>query len=391
MAVIPAELMKEYVRKGISELGYQPRFNELSQQMQNGEEQWKDADYSKLHIELRNIAPASYIDDMVRVVAEENKFHPALNWIREMRAAGWDGNDWIHQLATYFDNPDGMFETYLRKWMIGVVDKLQHEGVRNPMLVLDGAQESGKSSFVKWLCPRALVKYFREGQIIPTDKDYRLALIRTVVWEVSEVDATTGRAEASALKDFLTKQTVKERDAYAREAIERPAIASFIGTFNNISGFLNDASGSTRFRVCQLTRINWRGYTTDPDDLQELIWRQAVALYDMGETNELDTEQKQEMISINKNYILANNTRFALEEYFDIDPQSESFTSSNYIREILQNHGLHGLDLDAKRIASCLIEFGCKPTVRKVNNKSRRGWVGISKRLIAEIQADEDV
>ena len=383
---LPPEIMKEYVRKGIENLGFKPRYNDLAQQLQNDTEQWRDAWYSKLHIELKDLASAAYIDDMVKVMAEENHFNPAKEWVKQLQQEGWDGTDWIHKLCSYFENPDGMFEIYLRKWMIGAIDKVMTEGTRNPMLVLDGMQESGKSSFVKWLCPKPLQKYYREGQIIPTDKDYRLALVRTFVWEVSEVDATTSRAEASALKDFLTKQVVKERDAYAREAIERPTITSFIGTFNNIAGFLNDASGSTRFRVCRLGKINWRGYTTDPDDLQSLIWLQAAALWSQGETNELSSDEKIRMIEINKNYMLANNTRFALEEYFNITPATDDFTSSNYIREVLQDHGLHGADLDAKRIASCLIEFGCRPTQKKSGGVNRRGWLGISKRLIVDPQ-----
>ena len=243
--------------------------------------------------------------------------------------------------------------------MIGAIDRISTGGTRNPMLVLDGVQKSGKSSFVKWLCPEPLRQYFREGQIRPDDKDHRLALIRTFIWEIGEIDNTTKRADASALKDFITISAVKERGAYDKYTSDRPTICSFIGTFNNVSGFLTDPTGSTRYRVCKLGKINWIGYTTDPDDLATKIWSQAIALWKNGETNNLSPEEEAMMYKINAGYVLENNTRFALEEYFNIDPSRDDFTSSNYIREILQTHGLHGADIDARRVASCLLEMGC--------------------------------
>lgn len=381
---VPNELLKKLVREGIEGLGFVPRLNELTNQIEDGHAQWTDANYSRLHIELRELAPSSYIDDMVAVMADDERYNPVKEWIDHLRETGWDGTDWIHKLTQYFENPDGLFEPYLKKWMIGAVDRAYNGGTRNPMLVLDGPQESGKSSFVRWLCPKILRKYYREGQIIPNDKDYRLALTRTFIWEVGEVDATTKRAEASALKDFLTISSVKDRDAYARVATERPTISSFIGTFNDIGGFLNDASGSSRFRVCKLSRINWMGYTTDPDDLSYLCWLQAIALWARGETNELDKKEKQRMAEVNDNYTMANNTQYAIEEYFNITPGSDDFVSSNYIREILQRRGLSGMELDARRIASCLRALGCDgPKQKKINGVNKKGWFGISKKLDA--------
>jgi predicted P-loop ATPase len=360
--------------------------NVLTQDIETDGRIMQQADYDRLYIELGDMAPDKYIKSMVSVMADDNKYNPLQDWINGIiDANAWDGTDWIHKLAEYFTNPDGMFEIYLKKWMIGAVDRVMKGGERNPMMVLNGGQMIGKSQFVRWLCPEHLKDYYDDGQIYVGDKDYRMKLGYTFIWEVGEVDATTNRQDAAALKDFLTKQSVKDRRAYAEVQTKQSTITSFIGTFNDIYGFLNDASGSTRFRICEVTAINWFGYTTDPDDLRKRIWEQAVALWLRGETNELSAEEKERKAEIDKQYIMVNNTLFALEEYFEINPDTKDFTSSNYIREILSDHGLKGADLDAKRIASCLKTLGCKSGLKKTAGQVKRGWFGISKKLDAEL------
>lgn len=383
---MPAAMMKEELPKQIRAMGYEPRMNVLTQDIETNGRMWKQADYDRLYIELQDMATDKYIKSTVNVMADDNAYNPLQEWIKGIiEADAWDGTDWIHKLAEYFTNPDGMFEIYLKKWMIGAVDRVMKGGERNPMMVLNGGQLIGKSQFVKWLCPEHLKDYYDDGQIYVNDKDYRMKLAYTFIWEVGEVDATTNRQDAAALKDFLTKMNVKDRKAYAETQTKQPTITSFIGTFNDIYGFLNDASGATRFRVCQITGINWIGYTTDPDDLREKIWVQAVALWNRGETNELSAEEKQRKAEIDKQYVMVNNTLFALEEYFCIEPETDNFTSSNYIREVLQDHGLKGVDLDAKRVAACLKTLGCRSGMKKTLGVVRRGWFGISKKLEAEI------
>lgn len=380
---LPAAILEELLPQQIIGLGFCPRYNELTKMIQNGNEPWEDAYDSLLHIKLKDIANPRYIDDTVKSMAWKERFHPVKDWVDAVLP--WNGKDWIHQLCQYFENPDGMFETCLKKWMIGAIDRVYRGGTRNPMLVLDGLQQSGKSKFVRWLCPPELVEhYFREGMIRPEDKDHRLALIWTFIWEIGEIDATTKRADASALKDFITISTVKERGAYEKRASEQKTVTSFIGTFNDVIGFLTDPTGNTRYRVCRLKKINWIGYTTDPDDLQSLIWQQAIALWKAGETNELSPEEQKRMDQINSQYVLENNTRNAIEEYFDIDPENEDwFCSSEQIRVVLQNHGLHGADLDPRRVAACLMEKGCRKSRPMTDKIRKRGWYGVSKKLTA--------
>lgn len=391
----------ERFKEAIHSIGYDFRFNTLHQRIELTPKDKKEGEYSgegapltdniesTIRVKLYDMGykPMQMTSEVIRVMAAENDYNPILSWFSWIaRTYPWTpgvSHDYIHDLAQYFEDEYGMFEVYLKKWLIGAVDKV-YTAKRNPVLVLDGPQNIGKSKFAEWICP--LKQYFREGAIQPNDKDYKLALTETWVWEIAELENTTGRTEASALKAFLSIKSVSERRPYARTAIEQPAITSFIGTINNVTGFLNDASGSSRFRICKIKNIDWEGYSRDIKP--ELIWSQALTLKIAGETCDLSKEEQAKANEINGQYALINNTRAALETYFDFDPDNPSyFETANYIREVLQDSAkLRGNDVEAKRIASALYEMGCTPTSKKRGGKAVRGYLGIAKKLEAEFK-----
>ena len=75
---------------------------------------------------------------------------------------------------------------------------------QNPMLVLDGDQDIGKSTFCKFLAS-PLPELFVEDAIHPDDKEHHRYLATKWIWEVAELGATTRRQDQEAIKSFLTK------------------------------------------------------------------------------------------------------------------------------------------------------------------------------------------
>ncbi len=82
------------------------------------------------------------------------------------------------------------------------------------MLVLAGHQRIGKSTFSRWLCP--LDDRFVRGRISPDNKDHALRLATTFIWEADELGSTTKRADADALKSFLTLNEIYERPPFKK-------------------------------------------------------------------------------------------------------------------------------------------------------------------------------
>ena len=395
MTTVSAGLESRLIESHLETMGHDLRRNILTDRVEDCGIPLDDFKRAAIRNEMRAIGVRNmeHVADVIDEVADRNNYNPVLNYLEHWKEVEWDGTDWIHMISLYVeedveDGEQGVFELYLRKWMVGAAARvLDQKGTRNPMLVLDGPQDIGKSMFVAWLCPKSLYPtYYKDAQIDPDDKDHKIALARTFVWEAAELDKTANAKDASKIKSFITEYRVTERGAWKKDPFDMPTIVSFIGTVNNVSGFLNDASGSSRFRVCRIKSIDFDGYTHARPDLIDLAWMQAVHLVMQGETRNLSAEERKYAEYVNRKYSVINNTKFALEEYFDIDPTQDWFTSAEYIRTILSNHGLSGADTSAKQIANSLVELGCRPGQKKVAGTNKRGYYGLSKKLISDTE-----
>jgi predicted P-loop ATPase len=185
-------------------------------------------------------------EDAYLAFAWHNRYHPIKDYLSSL---AWDGQPHIKNLSEHFSDEYSMFPVWLRKWLIGSCAKVfmtPREPVQVPMLVLDGEQNLGKSQFTKYLC-KPVYEYYYEGAINPDEKDCLIRVASKWIWEVSELGATTRKADQEALKAFLTYETVRVRRPYGKHDIEKTALATFIGTVNNYSGLFSDPTGSRRY------------------------------------------------------------------------------------------------------------------------------------------------
>ena len=212
--------------------------------------------------------------DAIMEAALRCRYHPVREYLDGLR---WDGRSHFDALASCLSMSSPAAAGFLRKFLIGSIAKML-DAHQNFMLVLLGPQGKGKSRLVEWLCP--LSGLFYEGPINPDDKDFQIRLLNNWLWEVAELDATTKRAERSALKHFITTRMVKVRVPFGKYDIEKPAAASMIGTINpDGTGFLNDPTGNRRFVVIHLESIDFR-YSTTIDVHQ--LWAELYAAYRNG-------------------------------------------------------------------------------------------------------------
>jgi hypothetical protein len=127
------------------------------------------------------------------------------------------------------------------------------------------------------------------------------------------------------------------RHPYGHHAIQKPAVCSFIGTVNNIGGFLNDASGSRRYMATTILNINY-AYKTEIDINQ--VWAQAYALYKAGESWILEGEEKTIVDETNKKFEIENPVAEMIQTAFTLTPKDETnFVSTVRLIEILHDKG----------------------------------------------------
>ena len=326
----------DYIRD-LTGLGYTFRYNEASDRVEVNGEAITDVIQSEIRSRMRDLRHKhmTAMEDAYLAHAWANRYHPVKDYLRGLV---WDGGSHIAAVAGHFTDRHGVFGAYLRRWLIGAVAKVFDVEARNVMLVLDSRQRLGKSLFVRWLCPPALRAYFHEGPLNVDDKDTWARLTSTFIWELSELDATTKRADRAALKDFITRHEVTIRRPYARFDTTRPALASLIGTINEEgAGFLNDPTGSTRFAVVSLTAIDWQGYSRIAIDQ---VWAEAFTAYQAGEPWEFTDTEFAAQEAINEEYEVDAPVEALLRRYYDIDPAGADWTPAIEIIQELEVMGL---------------------------------------------------
>lgn len=318
--------------------GYDFRLNKVTERIEvfgKRVQLLDDTLFKVIHAEIRHRfkMKSELLDISITEMAHKNQFHPIMDYLNSL---SYDGGTHFQDLISCFDNPDGLFKVWLRKWMLGAIAKTI-KGAQNPMLVLDGPQNTGKSLFVKWLCS-GIPQYFIESGINTDDKDSFDRLASKWIWEVSEIGATIRKSDMEALKHFITMAEVTIRPAYGRYSITRPALASMIGTVNHTGdGIFNDPTGSRRFMICEITKIDWQEYIKL--DVNQL-WAEIYAAYLAGEAWELSPDERKIQAEKNKEYQPTDILEDYIKDGFEVDLNEKAnplyFTPTTVIVDYLQ-------------------------------------------------------
>lgn len=371
------------VLTALSKLGYSVGVNDLTDGLTLNGSALTDNLRAKLEADLQDEGITNFVAAW-RVITREamrSTFNPLSKYLS---GVSYDGGQHIDQLVGCFDTSDPMFGVYLRRWLIGAVRRAVEGGHQNFMLVLDGKQGIGKSDFARWLVPVDLQRaHFKGGSISPENKDHRLALWHTWIWEVSEIGSTTRRADVDALKDFLSSELVRERQPYGRYPLTKPARTSFLATVNaDGAGFLNDPTGSRRFVIVPLGDIDWSYVDIGIDN----VWGEAYAAYLSGETGKLSYDESLSCAVSNEAYEIEKPVEILLDKYFEVDATRIAdptyWTFTHTILAKLSGEMRTSETQIARDIATTLTKAGCVRDRRYVGARQIRGYWGVKERLI---------
>ncbi len=255
------------------DLSKPPEWERINDRIENT--LWKDLSKQK-PVRMRDLQYVIGSD----YVAEYNPFAFYLEHLPP-----WNGNeDHIFGLSLSVSVEGGtdeqfLFAEYLKKWLVAMVASwMDDRVVNNVMLVLIGEQGSYKTTWFSHLLPPPLREYFytkTNSGMVSKDDLLVLAQYGLVCWE--ELDSMQQK-ELNKLKAAMTMPTINERAAYAHYHENRPHIASFCGTGNNVQ-FLSDPTGTRRWLPFVVKSIE--SPLTSPFDY-EGIYSQAYALYRQG-------------------------------------------------------------------------------------------------------------
>jgi len=287
----------------------------------------------------------------------------------------WDGKtDHIKKLTDYIqvnesDRP--RFETQFKKALIrSIACSLEVDFNKHCVVIVgDGLanQNTGKTSFIRWLTPPPLKRYYLED--LPGDnKDSLRGLAENFIINLDELESLY-RTEKNRLKSVFSKDFIKVRVQYDRNWSTIKRRANFWASTNETE-FLSDLTGNVRWIVFKLAPvqkpINW-SYSSDPDTDINKIWAQAYTLFRNGEAYKLSNEEITENEQANEQFLSLPPEYDLLTTYYSPATSKKFdgfYTTTDFLKALIDKGG--------RNIKMSAINLG--RTLRKLGYKQASGF-----------------
>jgi len=285
---------------------------------EKGEPEFKEMNLDNIYRELMKVHMKYSLPDLKSLMKSD--FTQKKNVFEEYfkNLAPWDGIDHILKLSKYIDvmpissewDERLRFETMFRKMFVRMTACcLEKDWNKQCFTLVHEKQNSGKSTFMRWLVPPQLEDYYSEN--IGTSKDDLIALTENIIINIDEL-STLSKYDINALKSVMSKDRIKVRLPYG----DRPEIlkrrCSFVASTNRVE-FLNDETGSVRWVCFLLNLIDW-DYMKHVDINK--VWGQAYHMLINTDYNyQLDPEEIKLNERANKTFLIRSPEMELLHKY----------------------------------------------------------------------------
>jgi predicted P-loop ATPase len=361
------------------------RFDEFRAEIMlaaRGTSDWRsftDADYTRLQIRLEQRDFKKLTKEMMRdavwLVADENRFDSAIEWIGTLTH---DGEMRIEMfLHRYMGVADTPYTRAVSRYMwTALAGRILAPGCEAPMApVLIGGQGAGKTRSVKAIAPA--IDFYSELNLAERDAEASRRMRGRLVLELGELRGLHSR-DAESIKAFISRTHEEWRVLYKEFNTLFARRFLFIGTTNQ-DEFLGDETGERRWLPVRVGRCDVAGITRDC--LQ--LWAEARDAFELAGIDWQDAEKL--AAGVHAEHKISDPWTPIVEAWLN---QPDEFGDNEQLpgtREFLHaNDVLVGaLRLDGKsiskreeqRIGKVLQALGYTRGFRSVNRKQIRVWV----------------
>ncbi len=238
-------------------------------------------------------------------------YNPFKEYLNSLPLWNENDTDYIEELANHIRARDQyQFNHHFKKMLVRTIacaiDDFSFN--KQAFILVGGEQNTGKSTFCRYLCPPALNKYIAEN--ISPDKDGLISLSENFIINLDEL-STLSKADLNQLKSMFSKDKIRVRHPFGKKSQTDARRASFVGSTNEDT-FLTDTTGSVRWLCFDIDSINW-DYTNLSIDK---VWSQAYALYKKGFKFQLTVEEVKENETRNEQYQQVSMEYEYIQMYF---------------------------------------------------------------------------
>ena len=287
------------------------------------------------------------------------------NPIKEkLESINWDGISRVNSLCLCLKDKNNVASNYLYHFLLGSIERI-YNTYQNPILVLDGKQKIGKSTFVNFLGSTFKRYFVADGSLDPENKDDRLALCQNFIYNWEE-GASFGKRQMDAIKSLLFSESQRIRKPYARHDSEYKINASIIMPKNE-GKFLTDVTGNRRYNIAELEVIDFSYANFDADQ----IWAEVYSLWqqDTAKSWKIIDEAKKE--EINESMMITPALYDTLDETLEVD--ENSFVSNYDLFNELQRRDNK---FDRNKMAKIIANYCYSKDFQKAKYKDKRGIKG---------------
>lgn len=352
------------------------RFNLISRLYEMGEGNFEDKDFNTLYLKIHQDG-IDITKDLFRSIIESDlspAYNPLIKFFEDNSHIKETGK--IKELAESVEQATysrELWETLLKKWMVGAVAGLDPKHRNLLELVFLGKMATGKSTFFEKLLPEELQPYSVINKL-DGEKDADILICQRFLICDEEYGGRS-KKDAKRHKELLSKRTVTVRLPYGRHAIKMDRIATMCGTTNERE-ILTDITGNRRVIPVEVISRDWEKY--DNIDKTEL-WVEAYHLFKEGFNYEL-TEKEMSALTQNttdfkRSSPEADNIVYYLGKPEDYPEEEVSYMNNAQIIDYLEATSETKHRLNTNKLGGELYAMGFeKKSIRIGKSSPRNLW-----------------